>query len=444
MKIKYKQYFWCVVTILASVRGVFVYHFGLTPNAVYTLTSVLLIFFGLLSFRLMLVNKGDKALVFLRNAILVNVLFIGYFMLVSMAFISLDQFSLAYSFAMFPIIFTLIRYDERALNGIVFIIALVTVIGVVYFYYMGIFGGFDAIQEAHSKLRVKFSYSRIGEHLLPAGYQGSHHDAANILVMCGVFFLSKAMLALGVLKKYICLALYFLVFWAALLSGSAANIIVLIGVSGLAMMFYAKKYPYVMALIVCCALFVLPLILDSLSNYTYFFEKVSSIQSGGKHESMLNALDFNNIFESFHAILLGFGHVLEVPLLHSEVAFVKWLVTVGLLPFLVSLFIWLSPLYYIHKFRKKSKAQARALRDHNPGISIVNFIKTLRAQQHRLIISAMPAFAGTMTLLHYGSLFRVTSVALFCVLLALFFKKYLEINSKRLLYYTYKQAGITP
>ena len=68
------------------------------------------------------------------------------------------------------------------------------------------------------------------------------------------------------------------------------------------------------------------------------------------------------------------------------------------------------------------------LRYHNPGISTVNLIRTNRAQQFRLIIIAMPAFAGAMTLLHYGSLFRVTSVGLFCVFLAFFFKEYLAIT----------------
>lgn len=68
---------------------------------------------------------------------------------------------------------------------------------------------------------------------------------------------------------------------------------------------------------------------------------------------------------------------------------------------------------------------------HTPGTSPANFIKTSRAHQYRLVITDMPAFAGTMTLLHYGSLFRVTSVGLFCVLLALFFKEYLAINKVR-------------
>lgn len=432
MQHRYTQYFWSFVLVLASVRGAFVYHLGLPPNMIYTLTGMLLICFGLLSFRSVLANKGDKSLVLLRNFIKINFLLIGFYMLVSMVAIELNQYSLAYSFAVFPIIFTLIKYEDRFLNGIVYTIMLITVFGVVYFYNIGISGGFDAIEAANLTLRPdELSYSRIGENLLPAGYQGNHHDAANILVMCGVFFLSKSILAQELLKKYLYLAVYFLVFFSALLTGSAANIIVLIAVSGLTLLFYAKKHPYVMALIICCALFTLPLILNFLVSYTYFYEKASYSQSELGGGGMFNSLDMNSILSSFHAILFGFGYVFKVPMINSEIAFVKALVAYGLIPFLVLMFICFSPLYYVRIFRKNIKSQARVLRCHNPSFSTANFINTNRAFQHRLIIAAMPVLAGTLTLLHYGSLFRVTSVGLFCVLIALYFKEYLALNKMR-------------
>ena len=432
MKIKYTQYFWSFVLVLASVRGAFVYHLGLSPNMIYTLTGILLICFGLLSFRYMLVNKGDKSLVLLRNAVVINYIFIGFYMLVSMFAISLNQYSLAYSFAVFPIIFTLIKYEDRLLNGIVYTIMLITVVGVVYFYNIGISGGFDAIEAANLTLRPgELRYSRIGENLLPAGYQGDHHDAANILVMCGVFILSKSMLTQELFIKYLDLSVYFLVVFAALLTGSTANFIVLVAVSSLTLLFYAKKHPYMMMLIVCCAIFAIPLLLDALSNFTYLYEKASYNQFELEGGGMFNSLDMKSILSSFHAILFGFGYVFKVPMINSEIAFVKALVMIGFIPFLVLMFICFSPLYYIHTFRKNIKSRARVLRYHNPSFSTANFINTNQAFQHRLIIAAMPVLAGTLTLLHYGSLFRVTSVGLFCVLIAIFFKEYLSLNKMR-------------
>ncbi len=427
MKNKYTQYFWSFVIVLASVRGAFVYHLGLPSNMAYIVTGVLLVCFGLLSFPTMWVTKTDQALVLLKKAIKVNALLTGFYTLVSMVAISLDQYAMAYSFAIFPIIFTLVRYDVRLLNGIVYAITLVTVVGVFYFYNMGISGGFDEIQDAHAKLRDEFDYSRIGENLLPAGYQGKHHDAANILVMCGVFFLSKSMLSKGMIR-YFTLAIYCLILYSALLTGSASNTVVMLAVSAFCLLLFVKKNPYFIAFTAFCVLLFLPTLVDFLADKTYFYEKASYDQSELEGGGIFNALDINSILASFHTILFGFGYVLEVPMIYSEISFVKGLVAIGLIPFLVFMFICFSPLYYIHKFRKKGKAQARVLRHHDPGISTANFIKTSRAYQLRLIIIAMPAFAGTMTMLHYGSLFRITSVGLFCVLLALFYKEYLAIN----------------
>jgi hypothetical protein len=81
---------------------------------------------------------------------------------------------------------------------------------------------------------------------------------------------SKAILELGLLKKYLYFLVSFFVFWVALLTSSAANLIVLIGISSLAFILYAKKHTCVILLFVYCAFLALPSILDSLFGYTYF------------------------------------------------------------------------------------------------------------------------------------------------------------------------------
>jgi hypothetical protein len=47
----------------------------------------------------------------------------------------------------------------------------------------------------------------------------------------------------------------------------------------------------------------------------------------------------------------------------------------------------------------------------------------------RLIIATFPILTGTLSLLHYGSLFRITSIGLFCLLITLFYKKYLDLST---------------
>jgi hypothetical protein len=426
MKIRYLQYFFSFVIVLASVRGALIYNFGVPPNVLYPLSSALLVCFGFLSMA-MATHNADKTLVFLRNAVRINSLLISFYMLVSIVFISQSAYEAVYLFSIFPIIFMLIQYNEKLLSGIIYAIALITTFGVFYFYQLGISGGFDAIVAAHSILRPeKFSYARVGENLLPAGYQGSHHDAANIMTMCSVFFLSKTILTSKILKKYLYLSGYFLISFATLLTSSASNIVILLAFSAIAII---VKQPYVRMPIFGVALLFLPLILDSMADYLYFLEKFHPDMFQFGDNSMLNSLDLNSIILSFHAIFSGFGYALEVPMLNSEVSFVKLLIDLGLISFLVLMSICFSPLYYIRKFRKNYNAKVRELKSYHLVIPTANFLKIFHAHQFRLVIICMPALAGAMTLVHYGSLFRVTSIGLFCVMLALFFKEYLAVHN---------------
>lgn len=428
VEITYRQYLWSFIVVLASIRGAFVYHFDFPPSLLYPLSGALLVVFGLFSFRSMMVpNTGS--LVLLKNYIKLNMLFIGFYMLASMIALSFNEYVIAYSFAIFPTIFTLIRYDRKLLDCIVYLITLVTVFGIFLFYNIGVSGGFDAIESANLKLRPgELIYSRIGENLLPAGYQGSHHDSANILVMCGTFFLSKALLASSLNAKALNLVVYVTVLFAALLTGSAANIVILLSVSGLALATYSRSHPYFLALVLCCGLISIFFIWEEVVDYFYFYEKLRDNQFVLKGGGIFNSLNLKSVLASLHAILFGFGYILKVPMTFSEIAFIKNLIQVGVIPFGVFMFICFSPLYYIYRFSVKSKQRYHKLRLLSPLNSTSKFIRAYRAKQSRLIIISMPAFAGIMTMLHYGSLFRVTSIGLFCVLLSIFYKEYLDVE----------------
>jgi hypothetical protein len=428
MQNKYLKYFWAFVVVLSSVRGVLVYHLGIPPRITYIVTGMLLIGFGMLSLRAMWSNTGDKTFALLSNAIRINVMLIGFYALMSIVAMSLNDLSIFYYFIIFPIIFTLIKYDTKLLNGMIYSVAFITVVGVVYFYNLGLSGGFRAIQDAHSILRSEFSYSRIDQNLLPAGYQGSHHDAANILVMSSAFFLSKTLLELNLMKKYLYIVSYFIVLFSLLLTGSVANTIVLISISCLTLLIYARKRPWVMLLILFCTMFVFPFIVEALGDYTYFYQKANYDQSNLAGGGMYNSLDSNSILTSLHSILFGFGFVLRVPLVNTEIGFIKILVKVGLVPFIFLMSICFAPVYYTLRFIKDSKAKELSFRYHYAGIPMNRFKRIRQTYQYRLIVSAMPTIAGTFTLLHYSSLFRITSIGLFCVLLALFFKEYLVLN----------------
>jgi hypothetical protein len=399
MQVNLIKYFWAFVVILASVRGVAVLHLDVPPSIVYNLSGSILLFFGIISTQTLLGKSLNNSPKLLRSAVKLNIIFLGFYMFAAMILIDVDQYSIAYSFAIFPIIFAMLEYEEGLLLKVVLIIATVTVLGVFYSYQIGISGGFEAVESFSLKLRPgELRYSRIGENLLPAGYQGNHHDASNILTMCAAFFLTKFMLDVNELKKYLYLSAYLIALFAALLSGSSANFIVLIIISCISFLFYAKKHPFEFFFIIAFSCLFVYSSFDSLGGYAYLFEKASADQSELEGGGIFNSLDLNSIFYSMHSIIFGFGYIFDVPMIRSEVAFIKQLVGYGLAPFLILMTICFSPLYYI--FRAK---------------------KSIR---YRLFIAAMPTFAGSLTLLHYGSLFRVTSIGLFCVLITLFFKEY--------------------
>lgn len=422
---KYRQYCWSFVIALASVRGVFVYHFGLSSHIVYGISSMLLISFGLFSFRAMFISNGYKPLVLLSNAVKINVLLIGFYMIISIIFTGPNKFNMVYLFAVFSIIFSLIKYDRKLLDFVVYAITLVTVWGVLYFYKIGIDGGFDAIAEANLILRPdKLIYSRIGENLLPAGYQGMHHDAANILVMCAGFFLAKLALSNG-FRKYCHLIIYSLLVFATILTGSVANIVVLCAVSIITFFFYAKENPSKSSIIIFFALLISPKVLEYLSDYTYFVVKLIDDQSALEGGGIFNSLDINSIFESLPAIFIGLGGILNAPMIYSEVAFIKILLSVGFVSFFILMFILFSPVYYIYSLKRSVKLLNNKIRESEKIHSNSKLIYAIQKHQYKLTISAMPVLAGTLTLLHYGSLFKISSIGLFCVLISIFCKEYL-------------------
>jgi hypothetical protein len=423
-----QHYFWAFIIVLASVRGAFVYHLSVPPNELYIATGIMLIVFGLLSLRAMLASYSYSELALLNMLIKVNILFFGFYTLINIALKDVNYYAGAYQFLIFPIIFVLIKYDRKLLRLIINLISLITVVGIFYFYNIGVTGGFDAMKDSMLTLRPgELAYSRIGENLLPAGYQGDHHDAANIMVMCSLYFLSHAMTLKSGLSGLFYTVVYFICLFALILTGSAANIAIAIFVSAFALIVYASNYPWRMALYIFLFILIISQYVKDVSHYLYFLEKFidqRDLEGGG----MFNSLNLDGLFSSLHSILFGFGDILEVPMINSEVAFIKQLVSIGIVPFLVFSFILFSPYFYLYKFDSKTNSKMRFLKMHRSMICSSAYSYYCRKSRYRLVMAAMPCLAGALTLLHYGSLFRVTSVGLFCVLLALFFSQYIEFS----------------
>ncbi len=446
MKTTFLHILCAFILIFASIRGVFVFHLGFPSNITYTISSLMVLGLGLFSLLTLLSSRLYVPLFFFKNAVILNVILFAYFIFgtlliaVGAGFDASSLLSMFYLFLVFPAIFVFLRFDDKLLTGIVYIITLITVIGVYYFFNLAISGGYEAIEGAQSILRPeKFSYSRIGNNLLPSGYTGSHHDTANILVMCGIFFLGKFFLCSFGIKKYLLLICYLLIFSALLLTGSAANTLVLLFASAMSIFFYIQRsFIRILAGLVFFSfvgIFIAGMDFSKTLNIFYVFQKLNP---STLDQDIFASLDLDSTINSLVSVFLGFGEVLESPLILSEVGFVNILPRIGIFSYIALMIIVFSPIYYLIVFNVTSRRYINFLKLKNLKVLAADLEIRLRDQRFRLLIIAMPAIAGTLTLIHYGSLFRITSIGLFCILLTIFLKEYLRaqqfIKSESLLH----------
>lgn len=409
------------ILILASIRGFFVYHFHFNPNIVYSFSAFLVVILSLLCIKTILIKPHDDSLIAIRKAILRNYIFLSFYTLFYIIFVGIQEISNIYEFILFPVVFFLISCEMSKLNFSIHIISFITLFGTYIFYQLGVLYGFEAISEGNLILRPgELSYSRIGENYLPGGYLGSHHDNANILVMSTAFYLSEFLNVEN--KKRVLYFIAFILFISfSILTGSASNIIALIIVFATIMIFYGKKI-----LVVLFSVFVFTY--TYIEDHLYFIEKIKQDQSDLEAGGIFNSLDFGSILYSLHSIFFGAGYYFNVPMIRSEIAFVKMLIGIGIIPFTFIMFILFSPLYYIYLFNKRANKAIKLFNTLNSHINNeLNDVK--KSYLRKLILKATPVITGTLTLLHYGSLFRITSIGFFCIFLSIFFKTYLNLST---------------
>jgi hypothetical protein len=385
-------------------------------------------------------SKLDSSLVLLKNAVILNAIFFIY-IIFSTLLIALGVgisasglVSFSYLFLIFPIVFVFLRFDDKLLTSIVYIIAFITVAGVVYFFNLGLSGGFDEIYKAHSILRPdEFKYARLGANLLPFGYSGSHHDTANILVMCGMLFLTKFFICTHGIKSLLYISCYLVILSAMLLTGSAANVLVLVFMSFVSLLCYIQKSPtnmligfsFFIALFLLITSVIANVDLTAVSKLAYVFGKLNPETMD---EALWASLDAQSIRDSLLSVFFGFGGYVEAPLILAEVAFVSLLSRIGFLPFCIIMFIGFSPIYYIALLGVNRRRHIRFLKKNRLSDLTTDFIARSRDERFRVLMMAMPVLSGFLTLIHYGSVFRITSIGLFCIVLAMFLREYLSVH----------------
>jgi len=441
MKTTFAHILCSFIIVFASIRGAFVYHLGFPSSTTYTISALMVLGLGAFSLLGLVSSKLDVALVLFKNAVILNVMFFVFFIFATLLISvgsgvsSSSWVSMFYFFLVFPTVFVFLRFDDKLLTRIVYIITFITVIGVFYFFNMGLSDGWEGIDRAHSILRPEQQDAgdRLGLYFLPFGYTGSHHDTAQILVMCAIFFLSKFFICSHGIKSLLYICCYFVILSATLLTGSAANVLVLLFLSIVSLFYYIQKSPTTMlvSLILFITLFfliasvIVSMDLTELFKFAYVFTKFNPETMD---EALWASLDVQSIKGSMVSVVFGFGETLNSPLILSEVAFVGLLSRFGLLSFVTLMVVGFSPIYYFFVFRLNRSRCIKFLKRNLAKNLTADFIQDSRVQKFRLFNLAMPVLAGFLTLIHYGSVFRITSIGLICVLLSIFLKEYLRAH----------------
>ena len=134
---------------------------------------------------------------------------------------------------------------------------------------------------------------------------------------------------------------------------------------------------------------------------TGFLDRVGS---QGDYEGMTNALSVD-MLSSIH-FWFGHGYIFESELLITEVALIKGIHQFGLIVALIIYTLLLYPIWFYVR---------------NPNALFKN------------LPYLIPILFAFMSLLHYGSLFKVTNIGIFYLFYALFFKTSLARLNKKII-----------
>ena len=390
---KHQPVFWCgsrltsgwawlitIAVVLGSARGMIVIHADISPSVVYLASAVLLLSLAAFGIFKSAAFHGEwrslKALMAINLAL--GTLHASIDWMLEQAF---DPASLYLYLAPY-IVFLFIRMPTYHFRVAVVLITLATGLSVVDNFVETVTNpyGYDAVVEYNMKLRPDVyqsqSLSRTGDFFRVGGYTGSYHDSANILGMAVVFFFINFILS----RKSVDFGMLMLAAVSMTLTQSASNIVVAIFTacvfSAYLLVRRGRTSIYVYFL----------LALLSIVGLSFYFGEVMSIflariGPDGDWDGMLSQLNFDSLVSVAHYAWLG-----RVSGFSTEVALINLIFKLGLVPALILFGLMCYPFYLYCKIRPPC-------------------------------LDALPALAaiffGFVSLLHYGSIFRVTSIFMF-------------------------------
>ena len=375
-------------------------------NIVYGICTILIILLSLYSF-FQSFNSLDIEKRYLK-ILFYNLILYSIYFLIEIIFKHNIDLSI-FNFTFIPyLVFIFIKIEEKYFTYILIFTSIFFSFFTFYdFYISNLLGNNDLAIYYQNLLRptTNEAFSRTGEFIRPGGILGSAHDTGNIFGILTIFFLCKFIL----LKKYsfFYILLFFISFFSLLLTQSASNIIacffVLIFVSG----YFLRKYPFKLFNALLLGIFIISIIFIFINQYIPFdvLSEILTIwtnrtSSEGDWEGMVNGYQFLNINDFFH-FFFGHASITKSNLVNSEVSFIKILFDIGIFGFVYLFSIITFPL----KFSKQN---------YNP---------------EKIYPSYFSIIFCIISLIHYGSIFRMPNILLLIILNTLIFQQKMKVNN---------------
>jgi|MDTB01.1.fsa_nt_gb hypothetical protein len=399
-KKKYTVFLVCFLIAFFSLRGWFVLNLNIPTSFIYPVSAVMMTLLSIYSFYNIHIFK-DSNLLSLKKIFLFNIFF-GVYFIFSEVFMGSISISLIYVFLAPYLFFLFIRIPIPSSHLTIFIIATGICFSILHNYYNVLSGsGYDYIRQYNMILRPdlgEYNISRSGDFIRVGGYTGSYHDSAHILGMLTTFFYTYFLI--NRVRKYLLFSILTLV--CLLMTLSAANILIAIFCCILTTIYILyKQRSFAIYMFILIFVISIYLIFPLFPILTGFLDRVGS---QGDYEGMTNALSVD-MLSSIH-FWFGHGYIFESELLITEVALIKGIHQFGLIVALIIYTLLLYPIWFYVR---------------NPNALFKN------------LPYLIPILFAFMSLLHYGSLFKVTNIGIFYLFYALFFKTSLARLNKKII-----------
>jgi len=415
IKIHYKALIGIFILLLSTLRSSILLLTGIAPSSTFYFSCTILIIGLIICFSSPIsFLKSKKEFSLIKNIFLITLLSGLFWLLIEILF----KGSSIGSFRNFIILFIsplsvllFIHISYKTLKSIIYIIVSVVALSCILdFWVSNVFPGYPLGSEIKNYYMLKFTPpttdinpARIGLMLRAHGITGNYHDSANILAFCSVFiagnlFYKKENIFINTLLLILSLT-------GLITTLSLANIIACF--IGLIIINFSVSKGLVLRTFFTFGIFILII---------YFFDTYFEISkyilpqldpSGVKMQSMMSVGN-SNIFENIITMLIGHEDATGISNLgyFTEASIVVLLMHLGILTFVPLLSLLCFPFYLYYK----SSDETRIL----------------------IWVPVVTVFVAILSLWHYGSLFRSTSVFLFYAFYSLVIKEYFlyQLKSK--------------